>query len=360
MLNGYSIDFQQSTTGEILDMDRAHDIFQRITSQGMQAIEDFIKDRKSEELFLDFKRSSNDGTEEKLSSTDRNNLAKAISGFGNSEGGVIVWGVDCSKDQDGADVAKALVLLENPKRFSSLIQGVISGCTIPPHSKVQTEVIETSNNKGIVVTLIPKSDATPHQSVATKHYYIRAGSDFVPIPHDVLAGMFGRRPQPHVFHNFILAVPELNNGFLTISFGIAIHNEGPGIASDIFSICRIDSMPGQHCDISIDTPDKNNWTGQSEFSRQISLISAQGFRLPPGATVQPMVVKLLLSPPFDSELRIFCRVGAGESRRYEFIIEQQAGTIESQYNKFVALSKIGFHSNTEKHEIAQNILGVSE
>ena len=35
------------------------------------------------------------------------NLSKAISGFGNSEGGVLVWGVDCSRDLEDGDVAKA-------------------------------------------------------------------------------------------------------------------------------------------------------------------------------------------------------------------------------------------------------------
>jgi len=53
-------------------------------------IYEFIEERYTEELFLDFKRSSNNGRDKKLSQTDRQNMAKAISGFGNSEGGVLV------------------------------------------------------------------------------------------------------------------------------------------------------------------------------------------------------------------------------------------------------------------------------
>lgn len=176
-------------------MERALDIFQRITRDGFSAVEAFLADRKAEELFLEFKRSSNNGHDPRLSDIDRKNLAKSISGFGNSEGGVIVWGVDCSRDHDGADVANALVPIENPQRFVSLIQGAISGCTIPPHSGVQVGFVGMpgNGNAGFVITLIPKSDAAPHQSVVTKHYYIRAGSDFVPTLHDVLAGMFGRQ-----------------------------------------------------------------------------------------------------------------------------------------------------------------------
>ena len=80
-------------------MGRAEDIFERIQQNGETAIDEFIITRKSEELFLDFKRSADNGAGRVLHSIDRDNFAKAISGFGNSEGGVIVWGVDCSKDK---------------------------------------------------------------------------------------------------------------------------------------------------------------------------------------------------------------------------------------------------------------------
>ena len=48
---------------------------------GEQAIDGFILERQSEELFLDFKRSSDNGAGDRLSDRDRDNLAKAISGF---------------------------------------------------------------------------------------------------------------------------------------------------------------------------------------------------------------------------------------------------------------------------------------
>ena len=336
-------------------MERCQEIFDRIKSEGKAAVEAFVADRHAEELFLDFKRASNNGADKKLLDVDRKNLSKAISGFGNSEGGVVVWGVDCSRDTDGADVAKALLPIENPKRFASLLQGAISGCTIPPHSKVENYVIEDGNDKGYVITLVPKSNAVPHQSVTYKQYYIRAGSDFVPTPHDVLAGMFGRRPQPHVFPNFLLAVPALQNAQLKVSFGLIVHNEGPGIASDVFYICRVEGLPGPNCQVSIDTPDRNNWTGSYEFARQLSLISALGYRMPPGSSAKPMVVSLVLEPPFDNELRIFIRVGAGESRSYESVIGAPVETVVEQYDRFVEKAAKGAFSNDEKHRIAGNI-----
>lgn len=341
-------------------MDRSLEIFQRIMTEGRVGIESFVADRKSEELFLDFKRSSNDGADASLSGSDRKNLAKAISGFGNSEGGVIVWGVDCSPDDDGADVAKALVAIENPQRFVSLLQRVVSGCTIPPHGGVEHAAIHIDGGKGFAVTLVPKSDAAPHQSIVNRQYYIRAGSDFVPTPHDVLAGMFGRRPQPHVFHQFLLAIPRLDTDALEVGFGLCVHNQGPGIASDVFAICRVESLPSDNCKMSIQIPDMTNWTGGWEFERQVSLISAPGYRLPPGANAQPLVANLVLRPPFNDELRIFGRVGAGESRRYDFYIKASPELVARQYRLYVQKEGENSFGPNEKHAIAEAIVNAQE
>jgi hypothetical protein len=84
-------------------MGRAEDIFQRIKVGGIDAIQTLIQDQANEELFLDFKGSSTNGEGANLDTKDRNILSKAVSGFGNSEGGVLLWGVDCPSDRKGAE-----------------------------------------------------------------------------------------------------------------------------------------------------------------------------------------------------------------------------------------------------------------
>ncbi len=338
-------------------MDRCREIFERIIAGGKQAIEDFIADRKAEELFLDFKRSSDNGAASRLSDIDRKNLAKAISGFGNSEGGVVVWGVDCSRDVDGADVAKAKFPIENPKRFASLLQGVISSCTVPPHSGVENKLIEAEPGLGFVITLIPKSDFAPHQMLPNKQYYIRAGSDFLPTPHDVLAGMFGRRPQPHVFHQFVQEVPVLQGDDLEMIWGLFIHNKGPGIASDIYALCEVHSKPGPNCNIRFNITERSIWTGGFEFGNRISLISVPGYRLPPGANTPSFAVNFSLKPPFQKNLKISGHVGSTETRSYFFTIENDVEVIREQYDIY----KKKFHEGTldeeEQHKIASLIIG---
>src|SRR5208282_3131638 len=150
----------------------------------------------------------------RLDGNDRENLAKAISGFGNSEGGVIVWGIDCRPSKELGDVACERVPIKNPTRFVSWLQGAISGYRIPPHSRVQHHaILMPGTDQGYALTYIPKSNHAPHQVIvkgrAQNRYYIRAGSDFVPTPHSVLAGLFGRRPQPFVYYIFATDPAEI-------------------------------------------------------------------------------------------------------------------------------------------------------
>jgi len=74
-------------------MGRAEDLFARLESEGVDAINDLFEQKESEEAFLDFKRSADQGAGVRLHDDDRKNLSRALSGFANTDGGVIVWGV---------------------------------------------------------------------------------------------------------------------------------------------------------------------------------------------------------------------------------------------------------------------------
>src|SRR5689334_4316045 len=110
-------------------MGRAEDLFERLTRDGEAAIVEMIAQRQVEDLFLDFKRSHDSGVGTKLHQFDLENFGRAVSGFGNSDGGVIVWGVACKRDPTGADVPSAKVPIEEPQRFVGWLNDVVTGCT---------------------------------------------------------------------------------------------------------------------------------------------------------------------------------------------------------------------------------------
>jgi hypothetical protein len=327
---------------------RAKEILEKILQNGEAAIDAFVADREAESLFLDFKRAANGGSGRKLHQDDRSNLARAISGFGNSEGGIIIWGVDCREGEDYADVARAKFPLEDAQRFLSWLEGAISSATIPVHSTVEHHAILIENAKGFVITYIPKSNHAPHQVIASGkgqyHYYIRAGSDFVPTPHAVLSGMFGRRPQPFVFQMFITAPPQLIESAvpkLKTVLGVQIANGGQGIATDLFMSLKFISTIGDNCTFEVQTPDLNNWTVWSFMKLHFTAISKDNIKLPPDAQLQPFIINLVLEPPFENKLKIEGLCGCGQSESFSFSIENDAQVIQRLYNDFLEKSRKG-------------------
>jgi len=344
-----------------MNMTRAEDIFQQIKTGGIDVINGFILSRQSEELFLDFKRSSDCGKGTRLSQNDRNNLAKAISGFGNSEGGVLVWGVDCSQNPQEGDVARALVPIEKVHRYKSLIEGAISGCTVPPHSRIQNiAIVDQSGVNGIVITLIPKSINAPHQMLPNRHYYIRAGSDFVPTPHDVLSGLFGRRPQPHVFHMFTTAPATIENSKVKISVGFLIRNQGPGIASNVFITLMLVRVPGSDESIGFQQSDPQNWSGSWSFGRHLSLIAKDGIKLPPTAHCQPVIMEAYIGPPFDEGFRLEGTVGSAESEPHTFSLECSPEKIDSLYNSLVEKAANRTLTKKDRHKFVSDFLNLDK
>lgn len=339
-------------------MGRAEDLHLRIVAEGLPALDGFILTRQSEELFLDFKRSTDNGARHFLNQNDRDALAKGISGFGNSEGGLIVWGVDCSRDSDSADVAHAKVPIENPVRFLSWLEGAVSGCTVPPHPGVRHNVLTIEGSSaGFVITYVPKSELAPHQCVRPLQYYMRAGSSFQPVPHGVLAGMFGRRPQPNVYAMFNVTLVDMAKDKVRVQVGFVLRNQGPGIASDLFMNAMTHSKPGPNTDILIDRPDTSNWQGYFSWGMHTSCISKPGIRLPPEAQAQPYSFDFYFSPPFTADLFIEGLCGCGQSPPFRFSLKQSKEKIGEIYDTFVKKYRAGQITEGERAEYSNLLLG---
>ena len=340
-------------------MERAEELFEKIKSEGKSAIKEFILTRKAEELFLDFKRSADNGNGKLLHANDRNNLQKAISGFGNSEGGIIVWGVDCSRDFDGSDVAKAEYPINNVKRFVSWLNGVISGCTIPPHTGVQNLPLEIDKKgNGFVVTYIPKSENTPHQEINSRRYYIRAGSSFMATPHDVLSGMFGKRPQPKIKRNYIVYPFNVskNEERVRINIGFHICNDGPGIAESLFASALPLSIGGSNCSFQF----FHLHEGFRLFSSKncFSIIGGLDIRLPPGGWLEVDQMILDLKPPFTKQLKVEGIFGCGNAPPLKFVFENSAENIKSWYDSVFPILKTPEYDDKNRTEIVNELLGL--
>lgn len=322
-------------------MSRAEDIFEKLVYFGEDAIDEFLENRQTEELFLDFKQAASDGKSMRtLHPNDRRNLGKAISAFGNSEGGVLIWGIECARDLEIGDVAKAKVKVKNVHRFLSWLENAISGCTIPSHNKVRNHIISCDENgDGFLATYIPKSDIAPLMTTTGSQIYIRSGSNNVPAPYAVVAGMFGKRPQPNIelmINDKDMSVSQngeedifapqkkrcKKEAVVCVKFSLLAQNNSNAIAKEVYLSCNTLSVGG----------DKNkvNFYYDSQLENlaaernSLNLITPVEMRVPPRAVLSCAKAEIKLYEDVSEDFLMDGVVGADGAtpRSFRFYVSK--------------------------------------
>jgi hypothetical protein len=156
-------------------------------------IDDFIANRQEENLHLDFKLANDPN----MTRDDRKNLAKALSGFANSDGGIVVWGVNARPNLNGIDCASGKQEIASVSLFLSKLNEFIGDLVNPTVDGVVHRKIVVTHDSGFAVTLVPPSDCGPHMAKGGEdRYYKRSGDSFRRMEHFDIADMFGRRKRP--------------------------------------------------------------------------------------------------------------------------------------------------------------------
>jgi len=200
-----------------------------------QTLKDWVGVCK-EDLHLDFKILSGG---DNFNRDDRKNLAKAISGFANSDGGVLVWGVDARPDGSGADVVLELSPITNCSVAFSHLQAYTGKAVSPLVTGVENRMIELQDGSGFLATFVPRSDTAPHMAcLGEARYFKRSGDSFYRMEHFDLEDMFGRRAHPKL--EFLLSpfanlpsrasLSEGGQRSVVVNFVLALANAGRGIA----------------------------------------------------------------------------------------------------------------------------------
>jgi len=208
------------------------DIFNTYNNFDKKIIEEYIKYNQEENLSLEFKQISSANFNLR---DDRKNFAKALSGFANSSGGLIVWGVEASKNPQGIDCAHATREIESLSLFLSKLNQYTGEFVSPIVEEVKHKKINTKGDKGFAITLIPQSDIGPHMAKAGEdRYYKRSGDSFYKMEHFDIEDMFGRRKKPKLFFSTQIIKRGVSGGPQGKSFGceivLGIQNTGRGTA----------------------------------------------------------------------------------------------------------------------------------
>jgi hypothetical protein len=211
-------------------------LIQRFESIDLSILRKWVIDRQQEDLHLEFK-----------TLFEKKTFAKVVSGFANSEGGIVVWGVDGRKDEKGVDAASDLRPLPNAAAVLSQLQSLTGDSVSPIVDGVSHRLIDVENGAGCIATLVPASDAGPHMAkLGENRYYKRSGDSFYVLEHFDLADMFGRRAQPLLV---VTIKPKVGSRSYSAAQGhkvwlepiIVIENQGRGMAR--FPYLRVKASP---------------------------------------------------------------------------------------------------------------------
>lgn len=209
-------------------------------------LEALLQARREEDLYFEFKEKA-DRSRPDIDDADRRGLSRALSGFANADGGVIVFGI-ATRKVNGVDCADELKPITGHKTFRARLGDLLLNTTHPP--VIDGVVLETIDaaadaNRGYVKCIIPPSDRPPHRAIHADPphlYWRRTATGHRRMDHYELEDMFGRRLRP-VLRLSVELRPRQPAGDPFEDVHFFLLNEGRGVARH----------PGFHCTL-VDAP----------------------------------------------------------------------------------------------------------
>lgn len=166
------------------------------TITNFSSLEELIGEGACEDLFFECKAP----TQPKVNKDVKVKLAEAISGFSNTEGGILFYGIETSKlSHLQADVMIEIPRLGNIKNFTTHLVNNIPTLTMPAVTNFQTRIIKKSSkdSSGVLVLYIPKRDR-PVQSLMDGKFHFRGGDQFIEAAYSVIERLFASNNSPDI------------------------------------------------------------------------------------------------------------------------------------------------------------------
>jgi hypothetical protein len=124
-------------------------------------IQEYIDSRIQENIHLDYKASP------AIDPSKGDEIAKDVSAFANSDGGLIIYGVEEDKDHFPLRIDSGI---DHSKFSHERLEHIIQSKVTPIIDDVRIQPIPLSRARSVYVVQIPKSYRTPHQSKDKKYY----------------------------------------------------------------------------------------------------------------------------------------------------------------------------------------------
>jgi hypothetical protein len=122
-------------------------------------------------------------------------FAKAQSGFANTSGGVLIWGLEAVKKEE-VDLVQSIKDIHQLQKFESRIRELETRGIERLVEGIEYKSIPTKGDSGVLAVYIPQSKRPPHRSLRDYKFYMRAGGVFTSIDLKVIEELFHRRLTP--------------------------------------------------------------------------------------------------------------------------------------------------------------------
>jgi hypothetical protein len=244
--------------------------YEKAVAGGATFLRQLVAERTPENEWLDFKSADHlDDNELKVT------WSRALCGFANNEGGVLVWGIDARFDKaTKVDVACDVKLAPSPCALRDRLRQLHPTATDPSLTGVEsTAVFDTGNDgPGFVISFVPESDVKPHRAeyMEGKPYMLRIGDTFKNPSPSILRNLFFPRSHARLGVSVVPDWDPISRWAgseaprdIEIRYRMTLHNSGIVSARDVFAI--LETTPPK---LVIETPYKSTKT-QTQFGTGI-------------------------------------------------------------------------------------------
>jgi len=142
--------------------------------------------------------------------------SRAIGAFANNEGGCLIWGLQCKKDNVAQiDAVDELQTVRNVNAWVSRLKEFAPALTDPPVAGIELRAVPLVQGsvEGFVVCYIPESNYKPHRSeYPKKQFLLRIGDTAAECSVSLLRQMF--YPKRHLKFSVtvkVLGIPQFQN-----------------------------------------------------------------------------------------------------------------------------------------------------
>jgi hypothetical protein len=173
-------------------------------------------------------------------------LAKALCGFANADGGVVVVGLEARPggSKYDADVIQRPAPVSDAIAVKSRIEALVGDLVEPRlEGVVVTAVSDTpGSNSGFVLVAVPPTEGPPCRSRKHREFYQRITAGTYPMEYFQIADMFGKRHRPQLRLFLEEGRFRLEGNFYERELTLGIENCGRAVAR--FPSVRFKRVPG--------------------------------------------------------------------------------------------------------------------